>query len=235
MPINWGQIEALTARRKAHAGLRKVITAQNYGWGPGEWNLTELVQSEDARKFLGYQILEGIQPDGRKQPGSELKQPGGAGPFLFRFQVLTRQACCRDADGHQIWQSEEALENFGDDGDFVCDAKDLPVPGDIVEWKGYRKTWDDEGDREVTSGVLREWSMQGTRPEQYLEFEVDEDGCIWVPYPYALAMLQRHGQRLCFPEFKKKDKQRPTKRRITNWWFREVHQQEPLAKAKKGK
>jgi hypothetical protein len=196
--------------------------------------LTELVQSSDPRKFLGYQILEGIQPDGRKHVGSELKAAGGAGPFLFRFEVLTRQACVRDADGNTIFSTEEALDAIGDEGDFVCDAKDKPQPGDIVEWKGHRRTWDDEGDREVTSGVLKEWALRGERPVTYVEFEVDDTGCIMVPYPYALSMLQQNGERLVHPEFKKKDKQKPTKRRITNWWFREVHTQEPLKKSKKG-
>lgn len=235
MPIIWGQIEPLTAKKRARSSLRKVITAKNYGWDNGEWNLTELVQSSDSRKFLGFEILEGITPDGKKHPGAELKQPGGAGPFLFRFKVLTRQACCRTAEGFKIHQSEESLEFLGDDGDIICDAKDKPVPGDIVEWKGYRKTWDEDQDRDIDTGVLREWALRGIRPEEFIEFEVDDDGCIWVPYPYALSMLQKHGERIAFPEFKKRDKTKRSKRRVTNWWFQEVHPQEPLTKKKKGK
>ena len=234
MSINWATIEPISSRKKSHSGLKKVITAQNYGFDDGEWTLTELVQSTDPRKFLCYQILEGVQPDGRRHPGSELKQPGGAGPFLFRFEVLTRQACCRTKDGHKIWETEEALEYLGDENDIVADAADKAVPGDIVEWKGFVKTWDDDGDRPVDAGVKREWALKGIRPENFVELEVDDDGCIWVPYPYALSMLQKYGERLSFPQFKKKDKQKPTRRRITNWWFREVHPQEPLKK-KKGK
>lgn len=231
MPINWAQIAAITARSVAHSQLMKIITPSNYGWGPNEWNLSEVVQTTDSRKFMVYQLLEGTQPDGRKHPGMELKAPGGAGPFLFKFQVLTRQACCRDKDGNKFWTYPEALETYGDDGDICPAFDDVPQPGDVVEIKGYRKTWDAENDRPVDTKVLRQWAFQGTRPESYVEFEVDEEGCIHVPYPFALSMLSNHGEKIAFPMFQKPGKGQ--KRKLTNWWFREVHPQEPVKPLKK--
>lgn len=228
MPINWALLEGMSAKRKAHSQLKKIITAKNYGWGPGEWNLTELIQSKDARKYLAYQILEGVMPDGRKHPGAELRDETG-GLFCFKLQVLTRQACIRDKNGRRIWLHEEARDNVGESDDLVPDAKDKPKPGDVVEIKGYVKTWDDEHDREVDASVKREWSMQGKRPEEYQEYVLDKDCCIEVPYPFVLQMMSKNGERLVVPQFKKRGRrQGPQKRRITNWWYREVHQQEPV-------
>ena len=214
--IDWNGVPQLPAKNRVIAGLRKVITKQNYGFGPGQWNMTGVIQEQDIRKYHIYQIIEGIDAEMKRDTLRGIRMD-------FRVKVLTRQACCRDKEGHTIWQRQQALENLGMDGDFVPEFNDPPQPGDVVEWKGAAKTEDEYGNP-VDSKTIKRWAQRGIRRQEFEEFIVDEDGCISVHYPFILSMLKKHGERIAFPQFRKVDNKSKNKRKITNWQFREVPQ-----------
>jgi hypothetical protein len=181
--INWSTVSAATNRQRAYSDVRKILKPDNYGFGPGNWNMTDLIRDEDSRKFHAYQILDGVTAKHKRAPGLQPLQDVSGGPFLFKLRVLTRQACCRDKKGNIIWQSEQALEDMGSADDILPDYKEKPESGDVVEWKGQFREWDEDSDRKVTGHVLREWAARGIRPETYVEFTVDSDGCILEKRP----------------------------------------------------
>jgi hypothetical protein len=68
------------------------------------------------------------------------------------------------------------------------------------------------------------WRDGGLR-NLYIEYVVDEDGCITVDPQDAVALLKRNGADIVFPRFKKSglEEEAGKKRRlISNWFFREV-------------
>jgi hypothetical protein len=214
MAIDWNQVRQLPAMDKVIASLRQVIRADNYGFGPGDWNMTELVQESDQRKYVAFQMIEGIDHERRRDTNQGLG-------LTYRLRVLTRQACVRDKAGNRIWPTNEPKINLGNPEDIVPNHEDLPEPGDVVEWKGSVKATDDRGNI-VDAKIIRRWALQGIRPENYHEFEVDKDLCINVRYPQIIEMLTRKGRKLSYPQFRKINKASKEKRRITNWWFEEV-------------
>jgi len=204
MTINWKDIPEVPAINKVIAALRLNITYANYGFEEGQWNLTDLIQETDTRKYIAYHVLEGIDQDRKKDTSYGVKTDMGT-DILFKFRVHTRQACCRDKDGHKVWLRQEAKDNVGNPGDIVPNYEEKPKTGDIVEWKANRKYTDERG-QIVDQKIKKRWALQGIRPDNYIEFRVDKDGCIQVPYPYALAMLRNKGKRLSFPQFRKVNK-----------------------------
>ncbi len=220
--INWNEIQNASIKAKIRVDMNKIITSPRYGWADGEWNLTELINTEDSRKFVAYQIFEGARNDGTVEPGAALKGADGL-PFRFRFQVLSRQAVCKDKDGNKIWWFDEAKLTSGEENDIIPLDTDPPKPGDVVECKGDMITSDPDTGAPMSSKKYKAWARQGKRPHHYIEFIVDEYGCINVPYPHALSMLQKSGFRIAYPKHRKVNRQNP-KRRITNWWFKEVPQ-----------
>jgi hypothetical protein len=220
--LNWNNVAEITARDKSYNDTRKLVTPQNYGFSPGNWNISDAILDSDSRKFFIYMILDGVTPRGKRHAGMmPLQEPSG-GNFLFKLRVLSRQACCRDADGNKIHESDESLENLGVDTDILPEYFDKPAEGDIVEWKGAFKQYDSERGKKVNNSILREWAAMGIRPEEYVEFTVDSDGCIMVPYPFVQSMLRKKGERLTFPKFGKINRASRSKRKLTNWWFKEV-------------
>jgi hypothetical protein len=215
-----------SARKKAYLALRRLVTAKTYGFDDRDdttWNLTDMIRSTDARKHMVYAILDGVNWELKYKPGIlPMQEADGSGPFTFRLKVLTRQACCRTHDGHKIWERDEALTEFGSDGDIVAEFGDAPQPGDIVEWKNQWREVDEDSGRDVDAAMLNEWAARGIRPESYVEFVVDKDGCISVPYPFSLMMLRKRGKNLTFPKFRKKNRAKPRERKLINWWFEEV-------------
>ena len=222
--INWNNVSPATAKEKAFADVRKLIVPKNYGTDDGQWNMTDLILDDEPRKHMAYQVLDGVTLKHKHAPGLlPMQDTDGRGKFLFRLRVLTRQACCKDKEGHRIFVSDEAFETMGGEGDILPSPKDTPHEGDVVEWKGQFRTYDEENGRKVTGAVLREWAARGIRPESYVEFPVDSDGCIWVSYPHVQMMLRKKGANLAFPKFKKTDKRRRgAQRKLINWWFEEV-------------
>lgn len=218
--IDWNSIDQTTVQR-AYYSMAEIIKPDNYGTGDKQWTLTELVQTEDARRYHAYKILDGVDAKCVRHYGMEPLRNADGTAFLFRFKVTTRQACCRTADGQRIFQSRQAFEDAGDEG-VLPEHTDAPQAGDVVEWKGLFRTYDTEKGRKVDGKVLKEWAMRGIRPEIFVEFIVDKDGCISVPYPYALSMLVKRGKSLAYPRFSKRNRGKKGGRRLTNWWFEEV-------------
>ena len=228
MTFNWQNVPALSARSKAYSAAKKVITPQTYGFNDGEWNVTDAIHSTDERKFLLYQILDGVDASCKRKP--EITPL----PMAFRLKVLTRQACVRTAGGKRIHPSAACFEDNGMGGDVLPEFGELPKAGDVVEWKAHPITYDDENDRRVSSKVIQEWSRRGKRPHTYVEFVVDKDGCIAVLYPFVLEMLTKKGRQIAFPRFAKMPKgKHDDKRKMVNWWFEEVAQDFTAAKKRK--
>ena len=215
MAIKWHELKEDLVKHKIYREMQGVITPQNYGNGEGQWSLSDLIHSSDNRKTIAYWILDGVNSKGERGPGIRPLN------IEFRFKVLSRQACCRDRNGNAIWFKEESKLESGSPDDIVAEVNDKPLPGDVVEVKGEAEEFDENG-KEIDSRVLRRWAYQGRRPEIYHEFIVDDDGCISVPYPYALTMLTKHGKKITYPRFRKRARNDKTQRQITNWFFEEV-------------
>lgn len=209
MAIKWDSMPNTVKRAQLWNELRSLLTPEKYE--AGKWTLTELVMGSDGRIHRALEVLDGLGVDGKRQAG--IMQPR----VNFRFQVLSRQACCKDKKGRKIWFKKQSLENSDTDDDIVAKPDDKPKTGDIVEWKADAKQYDDEG-LPISAKVKRKWAYLGIRADNYVEFPVDKDGCISVPYPWAYSMLKKFGKKISKPKFRKK-----TKRQITNWFFQEVH------------
>jgi hypothetical protein len=212
MGLNWKDFPEVTKKTKLHKAVQKFFTVENYE--NGLWNLADVIADDDQRKYTVYKVLEGIQPNGDKR--FDL-----APRLLCKFEVLTRQACCRDKHGHTIWQNQSALELYGDDGDILPEFSDKPKDGDVVEWKGHRIDIDPDTDMPVDVKTLKKWALQGKRPNEYIEYVV-KDGFIMVPYPHCLEMMTRKGFKGSKPRFRKVNIKDSRRRRMTNWWFKEV-------------
>ena len=203
MPINWSKIETRVNRHKFIQQLKdELITHKNYGWNDGNWNLTELAQEPLGRVAPFFMAISGANPEtGREVYGAQLADPMGFPYFLFRLQVLSRQACVKDKDGNRIGN---------------VDAMEPPEPGDWIEWKGTDKA--PRHEVTMTTSELNTMRRRGERPHEYHEYQLDQDCCVMVPFIHALPMLQRHGERVVFPEFRG----RGGARKIANWRFKEV-------------
>jgi hypothetical protein len=217
--INWSHVRPGVAKNKIYADLRKQLQPSNYGFDGG-WNLTAILKDTDKRSHHALMVLDGVGPDGSKDSSLVMMDESG-NPYTYRLKVLTRQACVRTKSGHRIWLRNEAKENIGDPEDVLAEHNDPPQTGDIVEWKGQLQRYTKDGD-EIDPATIRRWAMDGRRPESFFNFKVDRDGCITVPFIVALAMLQRKGARMVSPRFRKIDRDDKVKRRITNFWFKEV-------------
>lgn len=222
MTINWLDFPSIIHRTKLHKAVSKFITRESYE--QGKWNLTDVIADDDPRKFVVYEVLEGIQADRRT------KRPDLAPRIDFKFEVLTRQACCRDKHGNTLWQNKEAMTLYGEPDDLLPEYNEKPKPGDVVEWKGHAITVDPDNDNPVDAKTLKKWARMGKRPNEYKEYVVDADGCITVWYPQCLEMLSRKGFRGAKPQFRKTHIKDKTRRRMTNWWFKEVDPSKPRRK-----
>lgn len=214
--MEWSRFPKINHKFKLFKELRQIVNQENYD--RGLWNLTDLVLDEDPRKFAIYEILQGTNHD-------KTFRPDMAPLISFRLQVLTRQACCENKHGDRMWSNEEAREIQGEESDLLPNYDELPHKGDIVEWKGHARSYDPETEKPVDSKILKRWAAQNKRPNDYHRFEVDGDGCITVRYPQVLEMLSRKGVKSSKPRFRKvhrRDRKDQKRRRLTNWWFKEV-------------
>ena len=223
--IHWGNALHASGRAQRRAAVKQIVTAQSYGFGAGQWTLTEMHQDNHGLKYDVYKLLDGVGADGRRVPNSEMKGLDGS-PIRFRFQVLTRQACCRAADGTEITDSPGYISTWNPDA-ILAEHDDNPEAGDVVRWKGNLLTEDPDTGEQVTQATKRKWAMQNKPFHEMVEFIVDDDGCIDVPYPYALSMIQKFGANIASPRFRKTDrkaaKENPNAvRRIANWRFKDV-------------
>jgi len=221
MGINWNNIERMPGKHRVFQSLKQAMRPDNYGTERDQWNLTDFILSTDERRFFAWQILQGV--DDMMKPNTELGLRASDGEkFRFRLKVLTRQACYEDKNGTRIFYWDESQQGTGIDDSIIVGLDDKPEPGDVVVWKGSAIKVDEHGQR-VDGYTKSLWAMQGKPFYNMMRYTVDKDGCIRVPYPYVLSMLQKHGERLVFPQFRKQDK-KIKRRKITNWWFKEVPQ-----------
>ncbi|MCP4540163.1 MAG: hypothetical protein GY832_23745 [Chloroflexi bacterium] len=222
--IQWGEALTATGKAQRRAAVRKIVTAETYGFGPNQWSLTDMYQDNHNCKLDVYRHLDGLGADGSKRPGAEMKGLDGT-PIRFRFHVLTRQACCEDKNGKAITDSPGFIANWDTEA-ILAEHDDKPKKGDIVQWKGELITEDPDTGEPVTQAIKRKWNLQGKPFHEMIRWTVDEDQCIEVPYPYALSMLQKFGKHLASARFRKSDrkaiKEGATVRRIANWRFEEV-------------
>jgi hypothetical protein len=216
--ISWSDVPSINNARKCMAYLRKnVITPENYGFGKGNWNLTDLIKDTDQRARVCMMILHACLPDGQgPTQGYEFVDVDG-NVFRFKFQVLTRQACKEDAEGSRIWNNEHGKEMAGSANDIVVAWDIKPRPGDVVTFKQAPLLVDENGEP-IKSDARMDLASQGKPIHLMRRFVVDDDLCISLPNPFAQMGLEHHGYKLLKPEFHRGYRQRG----ITNWWFREV-------------
>jgi len=222
MGIDWkAEVPLKMTRDEAKERIREIITVENYGFEGGQWNLSDLrtMKRKDFQIFA-YKHIEGVdQKSGRPDARRTLRDANGM-PMMFRFAVLTRQACDRDKDGNPLGLLNK--DRYVRSRDLYNKPDDKPQPGDIVRVKGDPELLNDD-DTQVDQARVMELHAQGKDIYNWHEYTLDEVCTIRVPYEPANAMLKSHGKRLVFPEF-----QRPglgeASKRITNWWFEEVPQ-----------
>lgn len=191
-------------RNNIAEALRSVIRPDNYGFEPGNWNLTEILHAPQDYKYASLHIIEGSDGHGNVTLGAEMKATDG-GPLSFRLHVLSRQAIKRAVHG---------VERFK--------PTDPAQPGDIVEWKSHVRL--DKRNRPADADTRLAWAEQGIRPHKYDDFTCDNDCCIRVGFVTAIMMLERYGLRSSHPQFDRlgrRDNARGVMR-ITNWRFQEV-------------
>jgi hypothetical protein len=214
--FSWSDIPDAMSLQRCLAAVRTKMEFVNYGFGPGQWNITDIIKSDDPRKDLCMYVFEGKLEDGKVYEDQKLVGLDG-NPMLFKLKVLTRQACTNDSDGHRIFKSKSGLDKSGDTGDFVSEFGDLPHPGDEISFKISFKSRDEDGLRMTTSKLMSK-VMDGQDIYSRRVCRVDKDLCITLPNPFALSALQRHGYRISFPEWDVQYKPR----KVSNWWFQEV-------------
>ena len=204
--LNWTDVAELKRRAKCYEDCIRFFSAENY---PEKWNITKLLDDDDARDPLAMRVLEGRDLDGQLHPGMAV---GAA----VRLRVLTRQACVEDAKGSKIFFRSGALRA---QNDVLADHDTAPQKGDVVEVKGERYTRDPETGQPLDAPRLRAWAASGKRPCRYHRFIVDAQGCVTVPPLIALSLLSKAGKRAGVPHWARSSE---GKRKITNWQFEEV-------------
>ncbi len=234
--IEWGKLEGIESKNLVEKNLRRLITAETYGGGQGEWSVTELMQERSNQARAASRIIQGIGLDGRPTDWPPVSAVGG-GPLLIKLRVLTRQACMMTVDGKPInmWDTTETTEiNYN--GELCPNEKDKPVEGDQVWVKGQRMTRDGETGKqlkkEVRLAILARYEAEHgytVKPEvafcHWHKYTVNKDGCIFVTYNHAMQLLSTRGKRIVFPQWtesRRGKKPREGRRLITNWHFEEV-------------
>jgi hypothetical protein len=221
MLFDWDTLPSEAHSQKLREKFEDLITTENYGFGPDSWNISMLMQGPAGKKIRAFQVISGDRLDGYKRPERALKKEGV--PLRFRLQVLTRQACCRSADGKEIVTADEQYI-YDRDQKILVNFNDKPEPGDIVERKADVR--DPRGSPHLSASHITDWQARGERMHYYEEYTVDKDGCISVPFSHAHPMLIINGFRVSgVRQFQRTDTPKPGEkpaRRITNWHFKEV-------------
>lgn len=228
--MKWSNFDRKQSRKKLMNELRDFITAENYGFGDDNWNLTELIRERSILGDLAIKIVTGCGVDGKPSaPHTSVTQKNNQ-PLMVRLKVLSRQACHLDKNGAKIngWQrtlTEELRDEFT--GDVLAPKyNESPQPGDIVKIKGDFK-WEDPESGETLVRANREaLRARGGECFHWARYEVDDDECILVTFNDANQELRLRGHRMVNPEFQPRDviadeKKKP-QRVIGNWHFKEV-------------
>ena len=227
--MEWYRSLVQSTNRKQHrAEIRELVNDNSYGQDTanGQWTVTQLVRvAPEAERLAAMKLLTGENERGELTYGT-------GSSIVARLKVLSRQGCCRDRSGEKL-------------GPYASAKDDKPKTGDVVEVKDQRR--ESEYHDSPASDEFDSWQIEGKRRHHYREFVVDSDGCIAVPFIYAVRMLSANGFRIAKPEFRKEE---PTKREIdmalatggkeparvrfiTNWHFEEVFEMPKKRTAKK--
>lgn len=216
--MQWGKLPR--ERNRIFVELKQKITHQNYGdytKDPEKWCITELIKEKNPAKFIALEILEGRNQKGIVFPDQAVKGPVGL-QMTFKLRVLSRQACYADKDGNRIFVNPDAVTNVGNLDDIVVlKPEEPPKPGDVIRIKTRPRDLDENGE-EVTLQIRNMWVAYGEDEYLYVNFEVQKDLTINVPYPYVKSLLEKAGFRIAMPQFSKGH--RP--RRVTQWLYKEV-------------
>ena len=248
MTINWTGLAQLRNRQEVHKALGNLITPKNYGTGPDQWCLTELITTGTNASEEVFRLLAGIDQDGKEVNDGAMKDAGGL-PLTFKLRVLSRQACFETKDGRGIndWDTTDIVgEN---DNQELCPAFDeLPVEGDVVWVKGNAYTHCPvTGDRvwkKVAKRMIARFESEVGRKVKpfralwrHSKYPVDADGCITVPYYQAVQLLRNNGFRIPMYQFTSGPRRGDPKkvRVITNWHFKEVTPDDEKKKTPKDK
>jgi hypothetical protein len=192
---------------KVQAELQKILTPDNYGPGEGQWSVADVLSWADpVFRMVGLSMINGDRLGGNLSTHRILDETGG--PMRFRVKVLTRHACDFDADGKPLSRYEMPQHV-------------TPEPGDVVRVKSRMKAQPDG--KALTAPIIRSMAMRGEDYREWQTFRVDEQGCITCVAPAVTQLLEKHGKRLVYPEWKR---DLTGKRTIANWWFEEIFSDE---------
>jgi hypothetical protein len=222
--------------------LSKDLTKANYNpgalAGDDGWSLSEMVGRDDRESITAAQVLHG-----QNEKGGPL--PAGAGIVnkvqMYKLRVMTRQGCTADEAGNKL------VKNPAEIGFVEPDAE--PIPGDQVWVRTRPLEVCPDTDRQMDRVAVRNDRIRrGKETWEYETYVVDDDHCIVCPVIHAYGLLTQNGWRLVGPEFqkyntniqKKDDEGRrivDPKRRVSNWWYKEVPldyaKEKPKKRAKK--
>ncbi len=221
MLFDWDHLPSEAHTQKLYEKFEDLLKWDSYGFDDDTWNLTRLMEGPKGKRIRAFQVIQGDRVTGEQRPHLALKHQGMV--LRFRLQVLTRQACCRTADGKEVVKRDGNYQ-YDKDEKVLVEFEDKPVPGDVVEWKHYVR--EARGEPHLSSKTITEWAQRGERMHHYEEFIVDDDLCITAPFEFAHMMMITKGFRMAaVRRFERMDPVKPgekPQRRITNWWFKEV-------------
>jgi hypothetical protein len=218
--------------------LAKDLTKQNYNpeARPGDvgWSLSEMVGREDREATLAACLVHG-----KNERGNPL--PAGQGIVSkkrdVKLQVMTRQGCTTDEEGNPIVTNPTERRFVSPD--------EKPVPGDIIMVKTRPLEFCPDTERPMDRVATRnDRQRRGKSLWEEEAYEVDEDLCVTLPISHAYELLSKNGYRMVGPEFQKYNSNLRTldkdgvkmvdpRRRVTNWWYKEVAEDFKQDKPKK--
>jgi hypothetical protein len=220
--MDWRNINEHQSYNKVRAELAKRIKPENYGFGPDNWHLKELIQEPTQMGTICMQIIAGENATGKKS-----REVDYIGRVEFRLKVLSRQACAEANDGKYIngWSAGRVCKHEQrPDNTIFPEHDEPPQEGDVVLIKhGYISG--------LTPQTRNAMLARGESPIIYERKVVDADGCITCDYDEAHQLLHRAGKRIVFPEYRRPDRslenahsegKGPKPRTITQWHFEEV-------------
>jgi hypothetical protein len=199
-----------TEPEKFHDAVDAAINPQTYG----EWTATQMIDGSinESVTAKALDILIGYDRDLRTQLNN-----GCGNQIMVTLEVVTRQACSKDANGNAI-------------DSWSMSPNDVPSEGDVVLHQGEPR-----GGRALTGKIINQYRARGESEFVQHEYKV-RNGCIRVPFLHALDMLYSRGFRLPTSGVQHmvvapsrsdytlagEGGPKAKTRMISNWWFREV-------------
>lgn len=246
MAINWAKFSQLDNKQEKIYGIKQSITDGNYGTGPDQWTISEIIGEDSNASRVAQHIIAGDPIEGGRVVQGDLQRRN------YRLKVVSRQACKYDKDGNYL----QGFDRYDLDGpEFNEPAKE----GDKIYVKGLPILKDPDDPKkgvthrekakmlnrlnmkllqrgETYKGKPRRAKMEEATYEWSVK-TVDKDGCIRVGIMDALDMLKTRGYGISFPERRKLQKAKLgekaiPERIITNWYYLEVAEDYTAQEAK---